>query len=216
MVTIRQPSNYFAILFAAIIAIATVCDAFSVRPPVVSRTKRIQPPPTSKLSVTSNTDVAEGEEMVTMKSLDVVVKSRPLGVVLEELADGAGVFIAECDPDGAAYQAGIRDGDVLASLAGDETVLSATLDDSMALLGRAPLPLPVRIYRELEAEAPSSGRASGRGTVKMSPRRLPSAKKLMKASTSKSFWADPLMLGSAVLTVAMPIGIYVANEAFGK
>jgi len=50
----------------------------------------------------------------------------------------------------------------------------------------------------------------------MAPRRLPSAKKLMKASTNKNFWNDPVMIGSAVLTVAMPLGIFAASSLVGK
>lgn len=155
---------------------------------------------------------AEEEEMVTLLSLSMVVRSKPLGVVVEELGGGSGVFAAEVDPAGAAYEAGIRDGDILASLDGDGAVREASLDEALALLAAVPAPFRVDVYREMEEGASQSGGS----TVKMAPRRLPSTKKLIRASTNANFWQDPLMMGSAVLTVAMPLGIYLASSVIGK
>ena len=155
-----------------------------------------------------------GEEMVQLRSMSVSVERKPLGVVLEELGDGKGVFCAECDLDGSAYAAGIRDGDILAAVNGDEAIMSLTLEDAQELLAATPVPIPIKVYREME-QAAALG-TKGDETVKMAPRRLPSTKKLMMASTNAKFWQDPLMIGSAVLTVAMPLGIYVASSMMGK
>jgi len=154
--------------------------------------------------------------MVTLLSLSVVVRSKPLGVVVEELGGGAGVFAAECDPAGAAYEAGIRDGDVIAALDGDDAVLTATLDEALALLAAVPVPFKVDLYREKEDSGSTQVSRSAQKEVQMAPRRLPSTKKLIKASTNTNFWTDPVMLGSAVLTIAMPLGIYLASTSIGK
>jgi len=193
----------FSILLVAL-AVLVTANAFSVVSPLSKRTAA----PTLHMAA----DL--GEEMVTLRTMNVVVSERPLGVVLEELGDGKGVFAAECDLDGAAYAAGIRDGDVLAAIDNDETILNADLDSALGLLAAAPVPINIRVYRELE-QAAALGTKGG-GTVKMAPRRLPSTKKLLKASTNAKFWQDPLMIGSAVLTVAMPLGIYVASSMIGK
>jgi membrane-associated protease RseP (regulator of RpoE activity) len=212
--------SYFAVFFSIIVALATTGEAFSVGHAIASSRASTSPTTATATKLSMATDMATGEEMVTMRSLNLVVQSKPLGVVLEELGDGKGVFCSECDLDGAAYAAGIRDGDVLAALDGDETILSASLDVAMALLGQSATPLPVKVYREIEnnigGEASTTGMGRGGGTVKMAPRRLPSTKKLIKASTNANFWKDPLMLGSAVLTVAMPLGIYLASTMMGK
>ena len=229
-------NSSFAILVLAIAAMAAFGNAFSIGPsPFVvsnynynynSKQHRVGGVPNKRrrrLSMASDTGVAddddkteeEEEEMVTVRSIAFVVDSKPLGIVLEELGDGVGVFVAECDPDGSAYEAGLRDGDVLASLDGDEAISNASIDDAMVLLGQAFTPLPVGVYRELlqaQENAAAAPRGNNRGTVKMAPRRLPSTKKLLKASTNANFWSDPLMIGSAVLTVAMPLGIFLASK----
>jgi len=221
MPTSRPRSNYFAILFVAIAAAsaATICNAFSVGPAASSRARivALMTTPKTQLSMASDIDtdvaVSAKEEMVTMRSLNLVVESKPLGIILEEMGDGVGVFCEEVEIDGAAYAAGIRNGDVLAALNGEEAIQSSSLDGAMEMLGQAALPLPVKVYRELEpTETEATAATKGRGTVKMAPRRLPSTKKLIKASTNVKFWQDPLMIGSALLTVAMPLGIYIASS----
>ena len=199
------PRSLSILLVALAVLVAT--NAFSVVSPLSKRTAVASNP-------TLHMAADLGEEMVTLRTMNVVVSERPLGVVLEELGDGKGVFAAECDLDGAAYAAGIRDGDVLAAIDNDETILNADLDTALGLLAAAPVPINIRVYRELE-QAAALGTKGG-GTVKMAPRRLPSTKKLLKASTNAKFWQDPLMIGSAVLTVAMPLGIYVASSMIGK
>lgn len=157
---------------------------------------------------TENEVESPSTERVTMRSLNFEVTSKPFGIVLEEMNEGGvGVYCAECDPNGAAYAAGIRDGDVLASLHNDEKIFSSNLEDAMALLGEASLPVPITVYRPLEQIQVES--SSSESKVNMAPRRMPSAKKLVKASTNANFWKDPLMIGSAVITVGMPVAIYV-------
>jgi hypothetical protein len=104
---------------------------------------------------------------------------------------------------------GIRNRDFLASLDGEEAIQSSSLDGAMALLGETTLPLPIKVYRELETE--ETARNVRGSTAKMAPRRLPSTKKLCKASMNANFWKDPLMIGSAVLTVAILLVCYILS-----
>ena len=100
----------------------------------------------------------------------------------------------------------------MAAVAGNEAILTASLDEALLLLGEAPVPMSIKVYRQEEIEGDSLSSSRSAQTVQMSPRRLPSTKKLLKASTSASFWKDPVMLSSAVLTVLMPLGIYIASS----
>lgn len=215
----RKPPAHLAIRWAVVAAatfLACSAGAFTASPRSAARANI--PCSTCRVStwlpLSSNgvLAAAEEEEMVTLLSMSMVVRTKPLGVVVEELGGGSGVFAAEVDPAGAAYEAGIRDGDILASLDGDGAVREASLDEALALLAAVPAPFRVDVYREMEEGASQSGGS----TVKMAPRRLPSTKKLIKASTNANFWQDPLMMGSAVLTVAMPLGIYLASSVVGK
>lgn len=213
MPTSSPRSNLLAVLvvalaFAAAARRASVSvAAFAPGPPLPRATR-----PATTAAYLS--DVLEEEETVTMRSLEFTVESRPLGLVLEEMEEGGGTFCAAVDDAGPAYAAGMREGDVLAGIAGDESVLSATLEGALSRLEGAALPLDVKVYRLLDDDNLSDllgDAASGKKTVRMSPRRLPSTRKLLKASTNANFWKDPLMIGSAVLTVAMPLGVFIAS-----
>jgi len=210
----RIAIRWAAVATAALMFLARSSSAFSasLRPALRRPPARLR---SSSDGVNGVLEVVAEEEMTTLLSLSLVVRSKPLGVVVEELRGGKGVYAAEVDPAGAAHEAGMRDGDVLASLDGDGDVLEADLDGALALLAAAPVPLRVEVYREMEEGAAGKGGA-GSATVKMAPRRLPSTKKLVRASTNANFWKDPLMMGSAVLTIAMPLGIYLASSVVGK
>jgi len=154
------------------------------------------------------------DKTVFMRSLLFDLETTPFGITLEEIESG-GVYCLECDMDGAAYAAGIRDGDVIAALNGKDDILSSTLKSAMALLGVETadnnFPISIKVYRPMKEDV-ATGKSRETTIVKMAPRRLPSAKKLVMASTNVKFWQDPLMIASAVLTVAMPLGIYVASK----
>mmetsp|Transcript_24963 Transcript_24963/g.27930 ORF Transcript_24963/g.27930 Transcript_24963/m.27930 type:complete len:304 (-) Transcript_24963:61-972(-) len=159
-------------------------------------------------------DALDEEKTVFMRSLLFDLDTTPFGITLEEIESG-GVYCVDCDVDGAAYAAGVRDGDVIAALNGKEEIRSATLEGAMTLLGAETsgggFPISIKVYRPMNDDV-QQGKSRETTIVKMAPRRLPSAKKLVMASTNAKFWQDPLMIGSAVLTVAMPLGIYIASK----
>lgn len=219
-------SRQFSLLIiVTLAAAATNTNAFSIvhcgkaLVPSSSRVRITQRFMSDTIEAETETTSESSSKMVTMRSLNFEVVSKPFGIVLEEMNEGGvGVYCAECDPNGAAYAAGIRDGDVLASLHGNEQIFSSSLDDAMALLGEASLPVPIKVYRPLQQQQSDSSNCSSscETVVNMAPRRMPSTKKLIKASTNANFWKDPLMIGSAVLTVGMPLAIYVFSGMGSK
>lgn len=165
--------------------------------------------PRSHFSVLSLSDDAlSTQETTTMRSIDVTVLDKPLGILLSENVENEakGVYCLECIENSAAFVAGVREGDVIASIA-EADVTSYTFDEAMGVLQDCETPLLMTVYRSLAEESIGEKKA-----VKMAPRRMPSAKKLAKASTSVSFWKDPLMIGSAAITVLLPLGIFVASQ----
>ena len=48
--------------------------------------------------------------------------------------------------------------------------------------------------------------------AQMAPRRMPTAKKMVKASTNVKFWQDPVMIGSVAFTVIAPLGVFLASK----
>jgi len=139
-----------------------------------------------------------------------VMVEKPLGIVLEENEENMakGVFCFECGEDSSGFSAGIRSGDVIAEVDGIETG-DFTFDQVMALLQSADSPVAMTLERsEAEETVPTKARAP----AKISPKRMPSAKKLAKGATSTALWKDPLMIGSAAFTVIFPLGIYLASK----
>jgi len=141
---------------------------------------------------------------------------KPMGIVLEEIQENEarGVYCLECNEDSSAFVAGIRAGDSISSLAGTD-VTSFTFDQVMELLGNSASPVAITVERSaavsiVQEEEPEE--LQTRKKVKLQPKRMPSAKKLAKASTSVAFWKDPLMIGSAAFTVLLPLGIYLASS----
>jgi len=166
------------------------------------------------------------------ETLEVDVGTKPLGMVLESNSEGvaAGVFCCEVPKDGAAYKAGVRSGDLVVAIQAMDAA-SWTLDQALAAMAAAEAPVALTLERYpdagfmLEEQAISdaekerelrrllAGKGSSKGSkVQMAPRRLPSAKKLARASTNIKFWQDPLMIGSAVFTVAAPLAVLLAAQ----
>jgi len=135
---------------------------------------------------------------------------KPLGVVLEENKENEseGVFCFECKEESSAYVAGIRQGDVVTSLDGRDAT-SLSFDQVLDLISSAESPIAITLDRYDVVEKSAS---TVKPKVKMSPKRMPSAKKLAKASTNINFWKDPLMIGSLAFTVLFPLGIYLASK----
>lgn len=192
-------------------------QAFTSNPSLTFRSKYSSyhvPTDMSQLSSTASDETETEElEMVTMEALEAVITGRPMGLVLQENVENEarGVYILECPEDSLAYAAGAREGDVVASI-GDTEVISSTFDDVMEKLAQSDLPANLKLYREIPASEVMEAQASPeKKTVKMAPRRMPSAKKIMRASTNAKFWQDPMMMASAALTVAMPLGIYLLS-----
>ncbi len=129
---------------------------------------------------------------------------KPMGIILEEReenqASGVYCIIDESFEQSAAAISGIRTGDVLASIDGAD-VTSSTFDEVMEIFANALSPVELTIQRKEE-------RMKQKAVIQ--PKRMPSTKKLMKASTNVNFWRDPLMIGSAIITVALPLGVYLA------
>mmetsp|Transcript_20675 Transcript_20675/g.23595 ORF Transcript_20675/g.23595 Transcript_20675/m.23595 type:complete len:219 (-) Transcript_20675:165-821(-) len=146
--------------------------------------------------------------------LDVTV-TKPMGMVLEEIMvedEPKGVYCMECNEESSAYAAGIRRGDVITMLEGMD-VTTSTFEAIMEQLGNAESPVSMSLQQgimmeeEIAADAPKKEKKK----VKMNPRKLPTAKKLVRASTNVRFWKDPIMLGSLAFTVLAPLSIYVAS-----
>jgi len=74
----------------------------------------------------------------------------------------------------------------------------------MEALGAAESPVALTLER------PEQQRERKKAVIQ--PKRMPSAKKLAKATTSVSFWKDPLMIGSVAFTVLFPLGIYLISS----
>eukprot|EP00588_Corethron_pennatum_P012120 CAMPEP_0194278876 /NCGR_PEP_ID=MMETSP0169-20130528/12505_1 /TAXON_ID=218684 /ORGANISM="Corethron pennatum, Strain L29A3" /LENGTH=202 /DNA_ID=CAMNT_0039023179 /DNA_START=58 /DNA_END=666 /DNA_ORIENTATION=+ len=154
-----------------------------------------------RVSSLSSTDGGGGSPLL---SIDVRVE-KPMGIVLEENEEdgAAGVFCLECDGESAAFAAGVRPGDAITSLAGTD-VTAFTFNQVMEALGAAESPVALTLERaEQQPE---------RKKAVIQPKRMPSAKKLAKATTSVSFWKDPLMIGSVAFTVLFPLGIYLISS----
>jgi len=130
--------------------------------------------------------------------------SKPMGIILEEReeneASGVYCIIDESLDYSAAFIAGIRTGDVLSTVDGND-VKSSSFNEIMELLANTSSPVPLTVEREQEKRK-----------AVMQPKRMPSTKKLIKASTNVNFWKDPLMIGSAIFTVALPLGIYLISS----
>jgi len=143
------------------------------------------------------------------EKLEVTVE-KPLGIVLEENEENMakGVFCFECGEDSSGFIAGIRSGDVITEVEGTETS-DFTFEQVMGLLQNAESPVAMKLDRPEVQEVETT---TTRAPAKMSPKRMPSAKKLAKASTNVNFWKDPLMIGSAAFTVLFPLGIYLASK----
>jgi len=142
------------------------------------------------------------------QKLEVEVE-KPLGIVLEENEEdeAKGVYCLECSEDSAAFAAGVRQGDVITSLAGTDTT-ELTFEQVMDMMGKADSPVGMSLERvDVIVETKTT-----KAPVKMAPKRMPSAKQLAKASTNVNFWKDPLMIGSAAFTVILPLGIYLASK----
>eukprot|EP00555_Chaetoceros_dichaeta_P012893 CAMPEP_0198261848 /NCGR_PEP_ID=MMETSP1447-20131203/10488_1 /TAXON_ID=420782 /ORGANISM="Chaetoceros dichaeta, Strain CCMP1751" /LENGTH=126 /DNA_ID=CAMNT_0043949895 /DNA_START=230 /DNA_END=610 /DNA_ORIENTATION=- len=119
-----------------------------------------------------------------------------------------GVFCFECAEDSSGFAAGIRSGDVITEVDGTETS-DFTFEQVMGLLQTAESPVAMTLERsEAEETVPTITKTP----AKIQPKRMPSAKKLAKASTSAALWKDPLMIGSAAFTVLFPLGIYLASK----
>jgi len=146
--------------------------------------------------------------------------SKPMGLVLEEILvddEPKGVYCMECKEDSSAYAAGIRRGDVITTL-GDMDVTEASFEEIMGLLGAAESPVVMTLQQGIMQDTATEGNAEAdkkkkksKVPVKMQPRKLPTVKKLMRASTNVRFWKDPLMIGSLAFTVLAPLSIYVAS-----
>lgn len=176
--------------------------------------------------------LAAGDDEDVPETLEAVVATKPLGIVLESNAEGeaAGVFCAEVPRDSAAYKAGARGGDLVVAIQGaDATVM--TLEQALAEVAAAAAPVALGLERypdagfvlgeegrgdaerERELQRLLAGQGSSdRSKVRMAPRRLPSARKLARASTNLRFWQDPLMIGSAIFTVAAPLAVLLAAQ----
>jgi len=141
-----------------------------------------------------------------------VSAEKPLGIVLEENEENMakGVFCAECAEDSSGFTAGIRNGDVITVVDGTETS-DFTFEQVMGLLQQAESPVAISLERK-EVDETEVAPTIERKAAKISPKRMPSAKKLAKASTSATLWKDPLMIGSAAFTVLFPLGIYLASK----
>lgn len=136
--------------------------------------------------------------------IDYAVK-KPMGIILEEREEneastGVCFIIDESLDYSSAFTAGVRTGDVLVTLNGND-VTSSSFDDVMELFANALSPVDLTVQRVRQQE---------KKKVVLQPKRMPSTKQVVKASTSANFWKDPLMIGSAVLTIVMPLGIYLA------
>merc|ERR1719491_191141 len=85
---------------------------------------------------------APAQETTTMRSIDVTVLDKPMGMVLgENVADeDKGVYCLECDETSAAFAAGVREGDIIASLA-EADVTSYTFEQAMKVLRDCETPL---------------------------------------------------------------------------
>jgi len=140
-----------------------------------------------------------------------VTVEKPLGIVLEENEENMaqGVFCADCGEDSSGFAAGIRSGDVIMEVDGTETS-DFTFEQVMGLLQSAESPVAMTLERKPPGE--EEEKKAVRAPAKISPKRMPSAKKLAKASTSAALWKDPLMIASAAFTVIFPLGIYLASK----
>eukprot|EP00553_Chaetoceros_curvisetus_P010702 CAMPEP_0204620008 /NCGR_PEP_ID=MMETSP0717-20131115/6175_1 /ASSEMBLY_ACC=CAM_ASM_000666 /TAXON_ID=230516 /ORGANISM="Chaetoceros curvisetus" /LENGTH=213 /DNA_ID=CAMNT_0051634101 /DNA_START=281 /DNA_END=922 /DNA_ORIENTATION=- len=156
---------------------------------------------TKSLTSTAN-PIETITEFVTVSKEFTVEK--PMGIILEEReenqASGVYCIIDESSEQSAAAISGIRTGDVLASIEGTDVTCS-TFDEVMEIFANALSPVELIIQRKEERI---------KQKVVIQPKRMPSTKKLMKASTNVNFWKDPLMIGSAIITVALPLGVYLA------
>ena len=83
----------------------------------------------------------------------------------------------------------------------------------MGLIQKSESPVAISVEQKEEGEVAEGSAAPTmeRKAAKISPKRMPSAKKLAKASTSANFWKDPVMIGSAAFTFLFPLGIYFAS-----
>eukprot|EP00592_Proboscia_alata_P009610 CAMPEP_0194352578 /NCGR_PEP_ID=MMETSP0174-20130528/1012_1 /TAXON_ID=216777 /ORGANISM="Proboscia alata, Strain PI-D3" /LENGTH=204 /DNA_ID=CAMNT_0039120739 /DNA_START=32 /DNA_END=646 /DNA_ORIENTATION=- len=151
-------------------------------------------------------------DQVDPQRFDVTVE-KPLGIILGENVENEakGVFCLECEEGSAAFSAGVRPGDVIASV-GETDATALAFEDVMSMLGDAESPVMLSLDRAVAIEEVKLDKPK----AKMSPKRMPSAKKLAKASTSVNFWKDPLMIGSAAFTVLFPLGIYLASKSVGS
>ena len=195
----------------AMILLVTICcctkiDCFSpsisTSNPLIAKGQRnASILPVTALSLSSTTN--NSNSIMETISLDFVVE-KPMGIILQEREDNekAGVYciIDDSLDYSSAFLAGIRTGDVLASLEGND-VTSSSFDEVMDLFANSWSPVSVTVLRQQEKQ---------KKEVVIQPKRMPSTKKLMKASTSVNFWKDPLMIGSAIFTVVLPLGIYLA------
>lgn len=174
---------------------------------------------------------------------EFVIIEKPMGMILEERDSidsdgnngegGGGVYCiineeeednnntnedandsSNSNSNSAAYRAGIRTGDVVEMING-KNVLVSSFDTIMEEFGTSVAPITVTVQRPSSVPVPVSQSVSN-PAVRMQPKRMPTTKKLLKASTNVNFWKDPVMIGSAIFTIGMPLGIYLVSQSFGK
>ena len=215
MKAMRTFISFHLSLLVLIVNISRFRGVIGLSPPLPShvRTSRTCRYPFHSSSTSFLASSASPSASASASATEFVVVSyecmveKPAGIILEERKENeaSGVFciIDESLDSSNGFLAGIRTGDILAKI-DDKDVRSSTFEEVLEQFGNALSPVSVTVERtEKRAVKPKAV---------VQPKRMPSAKKLVKASTNANFWKDPLMIGSAIFTVALPLGIYLVSS----
>ena len=124
--------------------------------------------------------------------------------------------------------AGVRTGDVITAVSGKDTT-ALTFDEVMGVLQEELSPVTLSLERMEEDAAVAvvneeggevdlvadlmARREAKKEKEKLQPKKMPSAKKLVKTATNKNVWMrDPIYLSSAVFAVGLPLLLLIASS----